>query len=111
MVGGWLKALIFVVVLLVDIACGESTASNQTPPIESPASSSLEAASPSPSPMPSLSQSAVAAVVILENAPLTASRGQNATLQAKTSPATSCGIEVRLQVGSIDSSWTCPQDL
>ena len=111
MVGpGW-KALLLAPVLLAGIACAESTASNQTPPPETPASSSQEAASPSPSssPVPSLSQSAVAAVVTFANAPVAASRGQNATLQASTSPNTSCGIEVDYKSGPSTAAGLVPK--
>lgn len=89
------KTIILAAVLFVCVACGDTTTQGTTQATVSPsgsvAATPTPAASPSPAP--------VQAVVKFLNAPLTAKRGSNATLRAKTAPNTSCSIEVDYKSG------------
>jgi hypothetical protein len=95
-----MKTLIVAAALLTAVACGDTTvASSESSPC-TPTCSAVEispsaesSAAPAESPAPAQT------VIAFLNAPLTAARGQNATLKVRTSPNISCSIEVDYKSG------------
>jgi micrococcal nuclease len=83
------KALVIATALLGCVACGDTTAPS-TQSEASPSAGAIATPSSSASAAPAPAQT----VVTFLNAPLTVPHGQNATLQARTTPNTSCSIEV-----------------
>lgn len=110
--GAW---IVFVMVVGITAGAGSSSPNPvaQSSVLTSPTSPSDVAASPSPSaaatpsptssptpPAPSPTPTVAQTVVKFLNAPLTVHQGSNATLQVKTSPNTSCSIEVDYKSGA-----------
>ena len=87
------KTIILAALLFLSVACGDTS-----PPEQTQAATATPVAA-SPTPVESPSPVAAKTVVTFLNAPLTVSRGSNATLQAKTAPNTSCSIEVDYKSG------------
>jgi len=93
-------APLLALVVAAGLACGAEPGSGQTQ--LSPSSSpSVEAVSPSPAP--------VDASVTFVNAPVTAARGQNATLRVKTGANLACTIEVDYKSGPSTAAGLSPK--
>jgi hypothetical protein len=97
MVGAVGKALLVAAVLLVAVACDQPTGAPTADNPTTADSAQPSAAATSPSPTPTTAQPQIQLVFV--NAPLTVAHGRNATLKAKTSPNTSCSIEVDYKSG------------
>jgi hypothetical protein len=91
----FVKSFVVAIVLFVCVACGDSSAPEQTQ--LTPTIPTVSA--PSPTPAESPSSAPAQTVVAFLNAPLTVKRGSNATLQVKTAANTSCSIEVDYKSG------------
>lgn len=97
------KALLLAAALLGIVACGGATAPATTQSEASPSESSTPISAVAASPAPAQT------VVTFVNGPLTVSLGQNATLQVKTAPNTSCSIEVDYKSGPSTAAGLVPK--
>src|SRR5207249_9503467 len=88
-------------VLASGMACGEGVGPDQTQ-VQTSTSPSAEVASPPPA--------AGATVVTFVNAPVTAARGQNATLRVKTGANLACTIEVDYKSGPSTAAGLSPKN-
>ena len=80
------------ITLFVCLACGDTTAPATTQMSAGPAVTADAAQTPTPA-------APAQTVVTFLNAPITAARGLNATIQVRTAPNTSCSIEVDYKSG------------
>ncbi len=103
------KTVLLVAVLVGCVACGDTTAPAPTQTAASPSATAAPAASPTPTPTPPATASPAQTVVTFVNAPLTVPHGQNATLQVKTAPNTSCSIEVDYKSGPSTAAGLVPK--
>ena len=100
-------ALLMAVVVAGGLACGEGAGSNQT---QQPSTSSSPSAEISPSAKAvAPSRPPVGASVTFVNAPVTAARGQNATLRVKTGANLACTIEVDYKSGPSTAAGLSPK--
>jgi hypothetical protein len=88
-----MKTLLLAAAVLGVVACGD------TAPATTTQSEATPSASAAATPTAPASPVSAKTVVTFLNAPLTVAHGQNATLQAKTAPNTSCSIEVDYKSG------------
>jgi micrococcal nuclease len=104
------KTLIVAAALLVTVACGETPgASSESSPC-TPTCPAAETSPPAESSAPAAESPPPAQTVItFLNAPLTASRGQNATLKVRTAPNTPCSIEVDYKSGPSTAAGLIPK--
>jgi micrococcal nuclease len=98
------KALVLAAALLAGLACGDATAPS-TQSDASPSASEIATPTPPATASPAPAQT----VVTFLNAPLTVSRGSNATLQVKTAPNTSCSIQVDYASGPATAAGLGPK--
>jgi len=96
------KTLLLAAAVLGVVACGETTAAPDT-------THSNSSISTTPTPPETKSPGPAQTAVTFVNAPLTVARGQNATLQVKTAPNTSCSIEVDYKSGPSTATGLIPK--
>jgi micrococcal nuclease len=101
------KTLLLVAALIGVVACGDTTAPATTQSAASPSASATESSAPSPAATASVAPAQTAVTFV--NAPLTVPHGQNATLQVKTAPNTSCSIEVDYKSGPSTAAGLVPK--
>lgn len=89
--------------VLLAVACGDATTPATTQSEASPSGSSEPTAAVTASAGPAQT------VVTFVNGPLTVPHGQNATLQVKTAPNTSCSIEVDYKSGPSTAAGLVPK--
>jgi len=97
---GTVKVALLLALIAAGVACSEGAGSGQTQ-VNPSSSPSAVAVSPSPA--------GVGASVIFVNAPVTAARGQNATLQVKTGANLACTIEVDYKSGPSTAAGLIPK--
>lgn len=100
-----LKGLVLAAVVLLAVACGDTTQSDATPctptcPLVAPSATQSSAPTPSVAPAPIPTPVSAQTAVAFLNAPLSVPHGQNATLNAMTAANTSCAIEVDYSSGA-----------
>jgi micrococcal nuclease len=93
--GASVKTLLVAAALFGVVACGDAAAPATTQTAASPTATVTPSAATTPTPA-----AQAQTVVTFVNAPLMVARGNNATLQVKTAPNTSCAIEVDYKSGA-----------
>jgi micrococcal nuclease len=100
------KGLVLAVVVVLAVACGDSTAPATTQSEGSPATT--ESAAPMSTP-PTTASNYPGTAITFVNGPLTVGQGQNATIQVKTNPNTLCSIEVDYKSGPSTAAGLLPK--
>jgi hypothetical protein len=90
------KGFVLAAAVLLAAACGDATAPAVTQTEASPSTVATATTTTSPA---TVSPASAQSFVTFVNAPLTVAHGSNATLQVRTTPNTSCSIEVDYKSG------------